>query len=261
MEDLLVSFASIYLLGFVLYLYLKAAWEQQGTNRGWPVWRTISFCAGILCLLVAVAPTLLSWAHLSFKGHMVQHLLLAMVAPIGLVMGMPVSLLLRSCTQGQAKRISMLLHSSPVHAFTRPLVALLLNVGVMYLLYLSPVFTWMHESLWLHYLVHLHFFLAGYLFTWVIIGLDPAPRRPGLMSRLIVVFVSIAAHANLCKIMYSYGYPRTGAFSMDDIRAGAELMYYGGDLAALVVVIILFGSWYVKKGRKGYEMRWQFWQS
>ncbi|HYH11166.1 MAG TPA: cytochrome c oxidase assembly protein, partial [Thermomicrobiales bacterium] len=89
----------------------------------------------------------------------------------------------------------------------------------------------------------------GYLFAWSIAGPDPAPGRPGLTTRLAVLVTSIAAHAYLGKTMYAHLFPRGTHYSADEIEAAAELMYYGGDLAELLLAAALFATWYQQRRR------------
>ncbi|WP_432710414.1 cytochrome c oxidase assembly protein, partial [Pedobacter sp.] len=75
------------------------------------------------------------------------------------------------------------------------IIAMLLNTGGIYVLYLTPLYIASFSHPYLHHLIHFHFLAAGYLFSWSLIGLDPAPKRPGLQLRMLILFISIAAHA------------------------------------------------------------------
>ena len=113
----------------------------------------------------------------------------------------------------------------------------------MYVLYLTPLYALSLERMWLHVLLHVHFVLAGTLFVWSIAGPDPAPHRPSRPVRLAVLFAATAAHALLAKIMYGYGYPRGTGAGVEEIRAAAKWMYYGGDLAELALAALFFAGW------------------
>src|SRR5690625_5795279 len=98
------------------------------------------FWVGIGMLLVAVRPTTMEYAHLDFCGHMLQHLLIGMLAPLGLVLARPISLLLRSVPKTTGRSISRFLHSTPLQLRSSPWVATVLNVGAMCVLYLTPLY-------------------------------------------------------------------------------------------------------------------------
>ena len=90
--------------------------------------------------------------------------------------------------------------------------------------------------------MHLHFLAAGCLFTWVIAGPDPAPRRPSVAARLVVLGVTIAVHASLAQLLYAGLYVQVPA-SADELRGAAALMYYGGDVAELLLAFALVTTW------------------
>ena len=90
----------------------------------------------------------------------------------------------------------------------------------------------------MHGLVHAHFFAAGYLFAWVIAGPDPAPRRPSVPIRLVVLGFAIAAHAVLSQLLYAGIFVQLPVPAAERQAAG-ELMYYGGDIAELLLALAL----------------------
>lgn len=213
-------------------------------------WRAASFAAGIGLIAVALMPPLTGWAHHDLRGHMAQHVLLGMLAPLGLVLAAPGTAVLRRLPVAAARRLVALLDTPPVRVVIHPVTAMLLDIGGMYLLYLTPLYAMSLHDPVLHVLVHVHFVVAGTVFTWSIVGLDPAPRRPGTGTRLAVLFVAIAAHAVLGKIMYGYGFPRGAGHDQAEIRAAAQWMYYGGDVATLLLTIAFFAEWFGVRRRR-----------
>ncbi|HEX7026295.1 MAG TPA: cytochrome c oxidase assembly protein [Gammaproteobacteria bacterium] len=238
-----------WLLPFILVIamlaaYLVAAYRQRGKTRSWSDRRTACFALGIAVLVIAIIPPVADFAHHDLRGHMIQHLLIGMLAPLGLVFAAPVTLALKALPAAAGRYVVVFLHAPLIGYLSQPLTALLLNVGGMYLLYLTPLYAASLTSPALHTLVHIHFVIAGCLFTWAIAGPDPGPRRPGLRFRLWVLFVSMAMHATLAKLMYAYRWPRGTHHTPEEIQSAAQLMYYGGDLTELVLVIMLFRLWY-----------------
>ncbi|WP_427022296.1 cytochrome c oxidase assembly protein [Pantoea sp. FN0302] len=232
----------------ILCFYLHAAVRLRHTAR-WSPWRIASFTTGIALIVVSMLPPLANWAHQDLRGHMVQHLFLGMFAPLGLVFGCPGTLLLRSVQARTARCFMDFLRLRPIRLLIHPISAALLDIGGMYLLYLTPLFAliMMHPALFT--LLHLHFVISGYLFTWSIAGPDPAPHRPGRTVRLTVLFLATAAHAILGKLMYGYGFPHGTSASLFEIQAAAQWMYYGGDLAELLLIAAFFAAWFRHRSR------------
>lgn len=234
-------------------LLLAYGWAASRKRRagGWSAWRTASFAAGIALLLAAVSPAITEWAHVDLRGHMVQHLLIGMYAPLALALGAPVTLLLRVLPPRGGRSVVTLLATRPIRLLVHPVSAAMLDIGGMYLLYLTPLYALSLHNPLVHVLVHVHFLLSGYLFAWSIAGPDPAPQRPIFAVRLIVLFVAMAGHAILAKGMYAYGFPRGGSHGSAEIEAAAQWMYYGGDLAELLLAIALFGLLLRQRRRSG----------
>lgn len=171
----------------------------------WPPGRTLAFLAGCAVLVVATSSGLARYAPVLFSAHMVEHLLLAMVAPILLVLGAPVTLALRALPAtddpawpGPREWLRATVHSGPARWLTRPLVALAGYVVSMYAFYFTDLFTLALRSHAAHLAMVAHFVLAGYLFFWVVVGVDPAPRpRPAAPARMGLVLGSMVLHAFL----------------------------------------------------------------
>lgn len=227
----------------LLCLYLLAAVRIRRTAR-WSAWRIASFTAGTALIVTSMLPPLAGWAHNDLRGHMLQHLLLGMFGPLGLVFGAPGSLFLRSVSAQTARGTMNVLRIRPVRFLIHPVTAAFLDIGGMYLLYLTPFYALSMGSPVLFVFLHLHFVLSGYLFTWSVVGPDPAPHRPSRAVRLTVIFLATAAHAILGKLMYGYGYPQGISASIEEIQAAAQWMYYGGDVAEFCIIIGFFAAWF-----------------
>ncbi|MET9451748.1 cytochrome c oxidase assembly protein [Streptomyces cinerochromogenes] len=224
------------------YLLLARRASRRNPARGWSPWRTVGFGAGAVLLAVALLPPLAPFAHRDFRGHMTQHLLIGMYAPLALVLGAPVTLLLRALPAPRARRLTALLHSGPARLLTHPAVALLLSTGTLPVVYFTPLYDTATAHPAGHWLLHAHFLLSGCLFAHSIAGPDPAPARPGVRARLVCLGCAIAVHAVVAQLMY-------GGFWVDvhapvpDVQGGAEIMYYGGDLAELLLAAALVATW------------------
>ena len=223
-------------------LYVLLARRRTREPLGWSPWRTASFLGGTGILAAALVPQLSPFPGGSFAGHMYQHLLIGMYAPLGLVLGAPVTLLLRSLPRRHGRLIGRALHSAPPRVLAHPLGGLVLNLGGLALLYLTPLYAATTRHPAIHDLVHLHFLAAGYLFAYSIAGPDPAPHRPPVPSRLVILGVAITGHAVLAQLLYAGALVHVDA-PPADLRAGADLMYYAGDIAELLLALAMVSTW------------------
>jgi putative membrane protein len=224
---------------------------QERLGRTWSGQRAASWALGVLLVAAAVSPPVAQAAHEGPRGHMVQHLLLGMYAPLALVLAAPVTLLLGAAPPRGRRVIGATLRSRPVHLLGHPLVAALLSTGGLYALYLTPLYVLTLEHGALHVLVNVHLLLAGALFAWAVGGPDPAPRRPGLGVRAGALLVSAAAHAYLAKLLYARAdeLPPGPAYPRAEVEQAAQWMYYGGDVAEVLLAVALFAAWYRRGGR------------
>jgi putative membrane protein len=223
--------------------YLALALERGREPRGWSRWRSASFLAGCALLLLGLLPQLSPFPAGDFRGHMHQHLLVGMYAPLGLVLGAPVTLLLRTLSPQSGWWVGWLLRSRPVHLVANPVVALGLNLGGLAALYFTPLYLATTFSPALHHLMLVHVLLAGCLFAWVIAGPDPAPRRPSAPVRLVVLGVAILGHAVLAQLIYAGAFVYLPGVAADERRGAGDLMYYGGDIAELLLALALVTTW------------------
>lgn len=227
----------------VVGLYLFAVAREKRRGASWSRFRTASFVGGMGLVIFSLMPLMVSLSHRDLRVHMVQHVMLGMIGPVGVVLGAPVTLALRTLNVRSARRLVGVLRSPPIHWISHPVVALVLNVGGMAVLYATPLFAVMMADPRVHLVAHAHFLIAGCLFSWAIAGIDPGPARPSHVTRLVFLFIAIAAHATLAKAMYAYGWPPGTHYSAVEIRHAAKIMYYGGDLSELLLAIALFANW------------------
>jgi putative membrane protein len=222
--------------------YVLLARKQRASARGWDGWRTLLFATGCALLILGFSPQVLPFGEGDFRKHMLQHLLLAMLAPTGLVMAAPLTLLLCTLPARYAKMITSALCSSWVAIFSTPVVALVLNLGGMALTF-THLYTAMMMHPALHYLVHVHFVAAGCLYTWVIAGPDPAPHRPSVPVRLVILAIAVVIHSVLAQMLFA-GWHVAVPAPPAQLQHAAVLMYYGGDIAEMLLAFALVTTWY-----------------
>jgi putative membrane protein len=225
-------------------LYVAAA------ARVGPAWRrsrTASWLGG--CAVLAVAGTPLANSPTDARAHVLTHLLVGMVAPIGLVLAAPVTLVLRVCPPSRRRAIVRGLRCAPARVLGHPITGLVLSVGGLWVVMLSPLYVAGPVA---HQLLLVHYLAAGGLLTWSLVGTDPSPHRAGLPMRVGVLVAATAGHAVLAKYAYAAAERMAGELATDarTLEIAALLMYYGADLADLALAVVLFSSWYAHQGRR-----------
>ncbi|MBY6364565.1 cytochrome c oxidase assembly protein [Rhodococcoides corynebacterioides] len=233
------------------------------TRRGdtWPMGRTVAWVLGCLSLLVATSSGIGRYSMAMFSVHMGAHMVLSMLTPVLLALGGGVTLALRvlpaagkTGVPGPREWILAALHSSVSRFLTQPLVAAVIFVGGFYALYLGGIYDSAVESHGAHLLMNLHFLLSGYLFYWVVIGVDPAPRRLSPVTKLAIVFGSLPFHAFFGVALMStesvmgeqffrgLGLPWNQDLLADQ-RLGGGIAWATGEIPLLLVMIALLVQW------------------
>lgn len=249
--DLQIYFILPLVLALFLYLFGVVKSSRRYKKR-WPLYRTSFWVLGILAASTALIGPLASLSHLDFRAHMVSHLLLGMLSPLFMVLAAPMTLLLRTLPVKQARYITRILRSWPVTVLGNPVFTSFMTIGGMYLLYTTSLYALMQQNTLFHALVHLHFFIAGYLFSASIIYIDPPSHRTSFVFRSCVLVFTLAAHGILSK--YIFAHPLSGV-PRHQSEAGGMIMYYGGDAVEVILIIILCFQWYKKARPKDFGSR------
>ncbi|RSL33673.1 cytochrome c oxidase assembly protein [Salibacterium salarium] len=237
------------LIGYLLFVMVS-----NRRHKAWPFYRTASWIFGVSFAVLSVAGPLAHQAHMNFTAHMLGHLFLGMLSPLLMVLAAPMTLVLRTLRVSAARRLSRLLRSWPASILTHPITASFLNIGGLWLLYTTDLYSLMHDNLLLHLAVHGHVFLAGYLFTIAMIYIDPVPHRISFLYRAIVLILALAGHGILSK--YIYAHPPNGV-PLGQAETGGLLMYYGGDAIDVIIIFILCLQWFrVARPRTGVLASW-----
>ena len=255
-----IFFIGVLILAVALYIKGVAILKKRGDS--WPVGRTIAFALGIALIDFATSGGLGVYAMYSFEYHMIAHMTLGMIAPIGLVLGAPITLALRTLPQGRTSTESgprailvALLHSRIGILLTNPIIALALFDGSLFVLYFTDLFGILMASHAGHLLMNVHFILAGYLFFMIVIGLDPTPRRIHHLVRIVILFAAMAIHAFFSISLLatttlidqgfysSQNIPWLGSGILDDQRAGGSVSWAMGEIPIILALIATFILW------------------
>jgi putative copper resistance protein D len=219
-----------------------------------PRHRSVAFGAGLLALAFALLSGIDRYDTALFSIHMVQHVLMTLVAAPLIALAAPITLLLRVATPSARRRwILPMLHSRVMRVLAFPVVAWVLFAGVLWGSHFSPVFDAALEDPLVHELEHAAYLAAALLFWWPAVALDPSPWRLPYPARALYVFLQMAANTFLAVVLLNaqtvlYPHYETVARSwgptpLEDQRIGAAFMWVVGDLIFLAANFAILVGW------------------
>lgn len=182
-------------------LYVAAVVKMRRRGHVWPLRRTASWCLGWVLFAWATSGAPAVYGMALFSMHMVQHMTISMAVPAFLVLAAPISLAFRALSpagggrRGPREWLLTIVHSRVFRLLAHPLVAPPFFVVSLMVFYYSPLFVLAMSSYAGHVIMTLHFLLSGYLFAWVLVGIDPGPTRPPYPLRLMILIITMAFHA------------------------------------------------------------------
>ncbi len=248
-------------------LYLGAVVRLRSTGVGWPWWRTLSWIAGTASLFAVTGTWLNGYSMVLFSVHMVQHMVLAMITPLLLLLGAPVTLALRTLPRGQGvagtPRALLLdaLHSRVGRFLSSPMFTVPLFVASLYGLYFTPIFDLLMSNPAGHQFMLAHFVVSGLLFFGPIVAQDPWPRKHGHPARILELVVPVPFHAFFgvavmiasTLLVQTFADPPAawGIDPVGDQTVAGGIAWSFGELPTVLVLAVVFFSWARSEERRG----------
>jgi putative copper resistance protein D len=222
-------------------------------RRPVPPSRVAAFVTGVAVIGAALAGPFDRYAGMFFSFHMVQHLLLTLVAAPLVLLGAPV-LVVRSAGPPALRRVLTRAVRGPViRAAQFPLAAWGLFAAVLWGSHYSGLFEAALEFPAVHVLEHLLYLGAALLFWFPVVGAEPSHWRLSHPARLLYLFAAAPLNAFLALSLYQSArvlYPHyeilarlAGRSALADQQAGGAVMWIFGGLVMLVSIIGVAASW------------------
>jgi len=225
--------------------YLSAVWRRRRPGRRWPAVRTLAFLGGLGAVTVATQ----GWPGVhdeeSLAAHMVQHLLLIMVAPPLLVVGRPVTLLLHTVRNPWHTRVKRIIRSRAAAALTWPLAGVALYSAAVLGTHLTGLI-FAHGAV--HDAEHGVYLLAGYLYFLPIVGSEPLRWRLSALSRYLLLLVAMPADLVTGAVLMLHG--PLGPYSAADVRDAGLIMIAGADLIMTGLAVALAVTLMTERARR-----------
>jgi cytochrome c oxidase assembly factor CtaG len=216
--------------------------------------RSLAFYGALAAVAVALDSGIDRYDTVLFSIHMVQHLLLTLVAAPLFALSAPITLLLRLSSPATRRRwILPVLHGRVLRTLSFPVVSWLIFAAVMWGTHFSPIFDRALEDPFVHDLEHLGYLAAGVLFWWPAIGPDPSPWRMSHPVRIMYVFLQMPQNTFLAVAILNVSQPlyphyatlvrAWGPSPLMDQQTAAGIMWLFGDLGFLAAILGLVVGW------------------
>lgn len=246
-----VGLSVAYIVGFI---------NLRRRGDSWPIHRLICWLLGMIFLVYVTSGGARVYGEIQFSGHMIQHMLLIMVVPLPMVLGAPITMLMRGTkartdgSRGVREWVLWLVHTPYMRFFANPIFASVNFAGSLVIFYYSGVMKYALEWHLGHELMIIHFLGAGYLFAQALIGIDPGVERPAYPLRLLMLLITMAFHAFFgISIMSSevliegdwfgnigadWGYS-----AIEDQQTGGGIAWGIGEFPTLFIAIMVAFQW------------------
>lgn len=187
--------------GFGIFFYLAGVHRLRKRGEEWPVLRTASWIAGLVLLVYVTNGAPNAYGSYLFSIHMLGQVTLAMIVPLLLVPGAPITLALRAIrsrtdgSRGGREWADAVVRSRLTRAVTHPLVAAGLLGGSLLAIFYTPLFKWtLVDPIGQQWLTA-HLLIVGFLFVQSFFGLDPVPHRLPNPMRVLTLLAALVFHA------------------------------------------------------------------
>jgi cytochrome c oxidase assembly factor CtaG len=241
--------------------YLLGVKTLRDRGDAWPLSRTVLFLLGMLVLFSATNGGFAAYAKFAFSWHMVAHMMIVTVAPIGIVLGAPITLALRTLPQsrdgierGLRGHLQAALNTRTLSLLSHPVLVLIVFDASLFALYFTDAFANLMRWHLGHTLMDLHFLAVGLLFFYVIVGVDPNPRRTPHLVRIVLLLVAMSVHAFFSVALISMETLIDGGYFAElqrpwstdllaDQQSGASLGWALGEVPIVLALIATFIQW------------------
>lgn len=214
----------------------------ESRRRTWRLW---AWAGGVFALAVSTSSPVERIAVESFTGHMVQHLLMIVVAAPLLVLARPV----RTFADGFAPGHGTTSTERRVARWWRAagtVIAPAAFLAVLFVTHLTGIYDEALGNRYVHDAEHLAYLFAA-IALWAVVCSAGQAHAPG---RVGAVFAVIGGSALLGMVLLTASSPlidtyatSLGTDALDDQRAAASLMWAGGMAISLPLLVIAVWRW------------------
>ena len=245
--------AALVLIPLAALLYARGLASLGSPRRFHDGWRPLAFYLGLASALAALVGPLDHLAGELFLAHMVQHVVLILVAVPLVLLGAPVIPMMRGVPRVVRRNaliplLKLRLVRAILRLISQPLVAWPLFVGSFLGWHFALAFEAAATNEAVHVLEHASFAIGAYLFWWNII--DPLPLKANLsyLARVPYIFMTVVPNFILGAFLafaptawygvYAASAARYGMTGLEDQQLGGVIMWIPGSFIIGTALVI-----------------------
>ncbi|RLV56270.1 copper resistance protein CopD [Aeromicrobium phragmitis] len=246
--------------------YVAGVLTLRRRGDQWPWHRSLAFGAGVLLIVLVTCTGTGRYAAALLSVHMAQHMTLNMIAPVLLALGAPITLALRALPPAGRRTLLAAMRSRVGRFLTLPIVATAIFVGGLYGLYFTPLFELAMSHHWGHLLMQAHFLASGFLYYWMVLGVDPDPRRSSRLLHIPMLVLVMLTHTIFAVVLVFGGTPIGGDYFdslqldwarplLDDQALAGGIAWAVGEFVTIAVLAGLILRWFADADRADRRQR------
>jgi putative membrane protein len=249
-------------LALVLWLYVtgvRKVWARAGVGRGISTRRAAAFAGGFAALVIALISPLDALSGVLFSAHMVQHLILMLIAaPLLAWSDFPLALMY-ALPRRWSQRIGRTWNAASFvqrlwGVLRKPIAAWVLFGVTMWVWHVPTLYDAALRSEPIHALEHFSFLLTAMLFWWVLLDSSrlahvrygiavPYLFTTGLHSGILGALLTFASAPWYSVYAAADAVRSWGVSPIQDQQIAGLIMWIPGGAVFTLLAIITFGVW------------------
>ena len=224
--------------------YLRAVSRLQAKGRRWPPGRTAAFLGGLASIELAFGSSVATFSMSDFSSHVIQHMILMILAPPLLALSAPSTLILQTSSPRTKSALLRGLRSPAFRVLSHPITVWFLYYGFMFVFFLSALLGFAMTHMALMDFINVVFLAGGTLFWWPMVSPDPIPSwRMGYAAKFVNLLVGVPFESFLGIALMSESSPAAAIYSLSGTHAGGGVLWSISELSIAAAMFPMYRQW------------------